>query len=69
MYDQTGMNLSSFMNEILTHKLENISVLSVAVNNDSIKIFQAIKLTSVMYVKYLAEYISYKSRNSIIITE
>jgi len=37
MYDQTEMNLPSFMNEILTPKLENISVLSVAVNNDSIK--------------------------------
>lgn len=37
MYDQTDMNQSSFMNEILTPKLENISVLSVAVNNDSIK--------------------------------
>jgi mannitol-specific phosphotransferase system IIBC component len=39
MYDQTEMNQSSFMNEILTPKLENISVLSVTVNNDSIKNF------------------------------
>ena len=37
MYDQTGMNQSSFMFEILIPKLENISVLSVTVNNDSIK--------------------------------
>jgi len=61
MYDQTEMNQSSFMNEILTPKLENISVLSVTVNNDSMKkIVQAIKLTSVLCVKYLAEYILQK---------
>jgi hypothetical protein len=61
MYDQTEMNQSSFMNEILTRKLENISVLSVTVNDDSIKkIVQAIKLTSVLCVKYLAECILQK---------
>jgi hypothetical protein len=61
MYDQTEMNQSSFMNEILTLKLKNISVLSVTVNNDSIKkIVQTIKLTSVLCVKYLAEYILQK---------
>jgi len=61
MYDQTEMNQSSFMNEILIHKLENISVLSVTVNNDSVKkIVQAIKLTSLLCVKYLAGYILQK---------
>lgn len=61
MYDQTEMNQSSFMNEILIPKLENISVLPVTVNNDSVKkIVQAIKMTSVLCVKYLAVYILQK---------